>query len=137
MARPPKYNADVHKAIIESLRIGCSRTTAAELAGINRETLSAWCVRYPTFSGDVQEAIASCKRTAAATIRQSILKGDTQSAFRYLALQERHEWADANAAVNVNVNVTLQRVAERIAALEGLDPEEVLAEAEQIMAGAS
>ncbi|MCC6315991.1 MAG: hypothetical protein IT337_18480 [Thermomicrobiales bacterium] len=131
--RPPKYNADVHKAIVDNLRMGCSRTTAAELAGINRITLTDWCAKYPTFSGDVEEAIASCKRTASATIRQAILKGDVQSAFRYLALQERSEWTETKD-VNVTVAVTVEQVAERIAREEGLDPADVIAEAERILA---
>ena len=91
--RPPKYSPDVCAAIVNNLKMGCSRTTAAELAGIDRGTLRDWCRKYPAFSREVTEAIAGCKRTASATIRQAILNGDVQSAFRYLALQERDEWA--------------------------------------------
>lgn len=93
--RPPKYNAEVHAAIVANLRLGCSRTTAAELAGIDRGTFADWCERYPAFHHDVVKSIAECKRTAATTIRQAILKkNDVQSAFRYLAIQERSEWTE-------------------------------------------
>ena len=107
IGRPPKYGPELHKAIVDNLTLGCSRTTAAELAGIDRGTLEDWRERYPAFHRDVTHAIASCKRSAAATIRQSFLKGDTQSAFRYLALQERGEWADTERTVNVNHGGTI------------------------------
>lgn len=133
MARPPKYNATIHKEICDNLRLGCSRTTAAELAGIDRVTLQRWCESNVTFCRDVQEAIAAVKRSASMTIRQSFVKGDVQSAFRYLSYQERQEWSDADRTVNVNVNITLQAIAEKIAADQGLDPAEVMAEAERIL----
>lgn len=80
--------------------------------------------------------MASCKRTASTTIRQSILKGDVQSAFRYLALQERAEWHESQS-VNVNHSgeITFQNAIEKVAKAEGLDPAEVLAEAQLIVAG--
>ena len=130
--RPPKYGPELHKQIIANLRLGCSRTTAAELAHINRITLMDWCTKYPTFSADVEEAVASCKRSAAATIRQSILKGDTQSAFRYLALQERHEWQERR---QIEIAFDLRKKAERIASEIGVPVDDVIAEAEAVAAG--
>lgn len=41
----------------------------------------------------------------------------------------------AAASVNLNLSVTLRAIVERIAAEQGLDPDAVLAEAEQIIAG--
>lgn len=69
-----------------------SRTTAAELAGINRATLEDWRNKYPAFSNDVTEAMAKAKRRASVTIAKAIQLGDVNAAFRYLALQERDEW---------------------------------------------
>lgn len=40
----------------------------------------------------------------------------------------------AGANVNLNLSVTLRAIVERVAAEQGLDPDEVLAEAEQIIA---
>jgi hypothetical protein len=132
MARPPKYNAARHKAICDDLRLGCSRTTAAELAGINRHTLTDWCERYPTFSADVDAAIASCKSTASRTIRQAILKGDVQSAFRYLALQERDEWQERK---QLDIAIEFRKKAERMADALGIPADDLIHEAEAIAAG--
>jgi hypothetical protein len=133
MARPPKYGPELHKGIVDNLRIGCSRTTAAELAGIDRHTLNAWCARYLPFRADVQAAIASCKRTASATIRTAILGGDTNAAFRYLGLQEREEWREIK---ELSLTIELRKKAERIADELGLSVDEVIAEAEAVATGA-
>lgn len=41
----------------------------------------------------------------------------------------------SGASINLNLSVTLRAIVERVAAERGLDPEDVLAEAEQIIAG--
>lgn len=71
-------------------------------------------------------------------------------------IAERLSWADAGhvdavikmreavrrpdgkpgGALNVNLQVTIRAIVERVAAEQGLDPDEVLAEAESILAGA-
>lgn len=133
--RPPKYDAAMHTAIVDSLKLGCSRTTAAELAGIDRGTLADWIDRYPAFRHDVTAAIASCKRAASATIRQAILNGDVQSAFRYLALQERSEWADTEQTVNVRHSGSIQR--DDLAALTDTEVAALAAIAERVAGGAN
>lgn len=130
--RPPKYCAEIHKAIIANLEIGCSRTTAAELARINRMTLETWRTKYPAFNSDVTEAIARAKRRATVTITTAIQKGDVQAAFRYLALQERAEWQEER---NINVNLRIREKAQRIADELGIPVETVIAEAEAVAAG--
>lgn len=99
--RPSKYGDAIHKAIVDELLLGSSRTTAAEMCGITLDTLNEWAGqpphwdgKFPEFSRDVRLAIAKVKRTASVTIRRSIQEGDVQAAFRYLAYQEPHEWTD-------------------------------------------
>lgn len=96
MGRPSKYNKAIHTAICNDLELGCSRTTAAELNGIDRSTLEEWRKRYPAFSSDVALAMAKAKRRATVTIIRSIQDGDVASAWRYLAMQERDEWRENN-----------------------------------------
>lgn len=98
--RPTKYSPQMHKAIIEYLEAGMSRTTAAELAGITRQTLTEWAGSppdwqgsYPTFSYDVKQAIAKAKSRATVTIANAIKDGDVNAAFRYLSYQEPEEWS--------------------------------------------
>lgn len=94
VGRPPKYGADIHTAICQALELGMSRTTAAEINGIDRVTLYQWTIKYPTFSNDVVLAEAKAKRRATLTITTAIQKGDVNAAFRYLALKEREEWRE-------------------------------------------
>ena len=138
--RPTKYSRAIHAAIVTNLEAGMSRTTAAELAGIARQTLNDWAGmppdwqgKYPTFSHDVRTAIARAKARATVTITKAIREGDVQAAFRYLALQEREEWGERK---QVDVNVEIRQLAERIAAESGVDADELMAEAERIAAGA-
>jgi len=137
--RPPKYGPEIHKQICDSLALGMSRTTAAELAGIDRGTLNEWAGmppewdgKYPAFSNDVRLAIAKAKRRATVTITNAIQKGDVAAAFRYLALQERHEWQETK---QVDIRVQIEDAAKKVADETGLSIEEVLAEAEAIMRG--
>lgn len=91
---PTKYNKARHAEIVKSLEAGMSRTTAAELAGIDRGTLEDWRVVHPAFNRDVVRAIAKAKARATVTITKAINLGDVSAAFRYLALQERDEWQE-------------------------------------------
>lgn len=93
MGRPPKYTKTIHAAIVKSLEAGASRTTAAELAGIHRNTLADWCETYPAFSSDVTKAIAQAKAKASITVANAIQNGDVNAAFRYLSYQEPEEWS--------------------------------------------
>lgn len=142
--RTPTYNAEIHAAIIRELDLGCTRTTAADIVGIHRETLRQWAGsapdwqgKYPAFSADVRAAIGRCKRRASITVTQALQKGDVAAAFKYLSYQERDEWADKPSEVNVTHSgtITLQD-AEQIAADTGLDVAEVMAEADRIFKSA-
>lgn len=95
VGRPPKYGEPIHTAICQALELGMSRTTAAEINGIDRSTLADWTVKYPAFSRDVVLAEAKAKRRATLTITTAIQKGDVNAAFRYLALKEREEWRES------------------------------------------
>jgi hypothetical protein len=94
LGRPPKYGDAIHEAIVQRLLEGKSRTTAAELSGIDRGTLEDWRDRYPAFNRDVTVAIAKAKGRASNTIAKAIQSGDVNAAFRYLAYQEPHEWSE-------------------------------------------
>lgn len=105
--RPTKYSRAIHEAICRNLEAGMSRTTAAELAGINRLTLERWRDDNVAFCNDTQEAMAKAKARATVTITKAIRDGDVGAAFRYLALQERSEWAE-RASVDMNLSGTIR-----------------------------
>jgi transposase-like protein len=130
--RPTTYGKGRHEAICKSLEVGMSRTTAAELIGINRSTLETWREKYPAFNHDVTQAMAKAKARATVTITTAIRAGDVNAAFRYLSLQEREEWREVK---DINLTVQVREKAERIAAELGLSTDEVMAEAEMIASG--
>ncbi len=105
MARPTKYGPGIHQDIVTSLEAGMSRTTASELAGIDRVTLNVWMARYPALSRDVQAAIAKAKARATVTITKAIQAGDVQASFRYLSLMEAAEWRETTS-VNISGDLT-------------------------------
>ena len=132
---PTKYSKAVHAAICKNLEAGMSRTTAAELAGISRATLENWRDDKLSFFHDTQEAIAKAKARATVTITKAIREGDVSAAFRYLALQERSEWAEKSTVdVNVNITVEQRKIIERIAASQGQEVGEVIEEIERFLA---
>lgn len=133
VGRPPKYGPDIHTSICQGLELGMSRTTAAEINGIDRSTLLEWTLKYPAFSRDVVGAEAKAKRRATLTITTAIQKGDVAAAFRYLALKEREEWRESK---EVNVNVLIRQKAERMAEELGVPVDELMATAESIAAEA-
>lgn len=119
MGRPTKYNEAMHADIVRSLETGMSRTTAAELAGIDRETLEVWRGNKPAFSRDVTRALARAKGRASMTIAKAIVAGDVAAAFRYLALQERAEWSERaemtpvgkdGGPIKTEMTITIRRV---------------------------
>lgn len=132
--RPPKYGPEIHAAICQNLEMGCSKTTAAELNGITRQTIWEWDEKYAPFSYDMRTAIAKAKRRATVTITTAISQGDTNAAFRYLALMERDEWREQrDVSVAISGELTIRQAAEQIAAEVGLTAEEVIHEAERIL----
>lgn len=126
LGAPPKYNRARHEQIVEALKAGMSRTTAAELAGINRGTLEVWRDTYPAFSNDVTNAIATAKARASATITRAIQKGDVNAAFRYLALQERDEWQERQKHEHA-VTVRHEDMIQEVAAKFGIAPADLIA----------
>lgn len=132
--RPTKYSRAVHEAICRNLEAGMSRTTAAELAGIHRNTLEEWRELFPAFSSDTQEAIAKAKARATVTITKAIRDGDVGAAFRYLALQERSEWAE-RANLDVNHSGTIRHAHKDMSAFTDDEIDRIAEIAERRKAG--
>jgi len=133
MARPTKYGPEIHRAIVQSLEAGMSRTTSAESNGIDRGTLAQWIDRKPAFSRDVQLAIGKAKARATVTITKAIQAGDAAVAFRYLSLMEPHEWR-LTVQVDHSGEINIRHIAAEVAAEFGVPEEEAVAEAERILA---
>lgn len=73
MPTPSKFNEETHQRILDALRLGCSRRTAAALAQVDHKTLSRWLARgaeagpgtrWHQFALEVGEAEAAPKARA-------------------------------------------------------------------------
>jgi hypothetical protein len=132
MARPTKRTPETEAAILDALRAGNTRTDAALIAGLNPHTLSDWCKRFPQFSAAVEKAEAEARARMVAIVAKAAVHTWTAAAW-YL---ERRDPEHFGRRDRLDMTLDARREAERIAAEDGLDPSEVLAEAEAILARA-
>jgi hypothetical protein len=70
MARPSKRTPERELAILNSLRIGCTRSDACQAGEINRDTLRVW-MRNPAFSGAVEHAEAEAGQRFAGNVARA------------------------------------------------------------------
>jgi len=61
MARRSKYTPEVVKDITDALKIGATRTDAALLGGISKDTFYEWMGTHPDFSDAIARAEAEAK----------------------------------------------------------------------------
>ena len=85
MARPTKRTPEVEQMILNALRIGNTRTDAALVAGINRDTLHEW-LAFPEFSAAVEKAEAEARARAVGYLAKAAA-GHWQAAIAFLDRQ--------------------------------------------------
>jgi hypothetical protein len=117
------------EAILNALRTGCTRRAAAAVGGIHRDTLLEWMTRDPAFSGSVERAEGEAEATFTAIVARAAVTSWQASAWWL----ERRKYMDYARRDKIEMTVDLHKETERLAAEQGLDPAEVLAEAEAIM----
>jgi hypothetical protein len=104
---------------------------ACAAAGISVDTFANWQKRYSDFSERVSRAKAQGWRAALAVIKTQAIAGDWRAAGEFLDRTASPYRKGADTQINVTVNI--RETAERIAAELGLDPADVVAEAEEIL----
>lgn len=130
MARPTKYTPDVVKLITDAIRLGMTYRLACQYAGITEETFGNWQKRYLDFFDAVKKADADCVALRLARISAAGKAGTWQADAWTLERRYANEYGN-----KIRHDVNILREAERIAADNGLDVREVLAEAELIAKG--
>jgi len=118
-------------AILNALKTGCTRRAAAAVGGISATTLYDWMNRDLAFAVAVEKAEGEAEATFTAIVAQASVTS-WQAAAWWL---ERRKYADYARREKVDMSIDLKQEATKIAAEMGLDPAEVLAEAEAIMRG--
>uniref|UniRef100_A0A6M3JKW8 Putative DNA binding, helix-turn-helix domain containing protein n=1 Tax=viral metagenome TaxID=1070528 RepID=A0A6M3JKW8_9ZZZZ len=120
------------EAILNALRTGCTRRAAAAVGGISHTTLYDWMNNDPTLAATIERAEGEAEATFTAIVARAAPTSWQASAWWL----ERRKYQDYGRRDKVEMSIDLRKEAERIAAEMGLDPAEVLAEAEAIMRGA-
>lgn len=131
MARPTKRHPETELAILNALRVGNTRTDSALAAGISRETLRQWCSDL-AFLGAVERAEADARLRFVGQIAKAAAAGNWQAAAWHLERRDHDNWGRRD---KVEMSLDIKREAERIAAANGLNVDEVMAEAERVLAG--
>lgn len=131
MARRTKYRQAVVDEIVKALKAGNTRRAAAAYAGINSDTLYEWMKRYPTFSVVVEKAEADAEVRHVANVAKAAMDGTWTASAWWLERRRHQDWGKVD-----RVEITIRQQAERLAQELGLDPDELIAEAERIVAGA-
>ena len=89
MGRPSKFTKPRREKILEAIEYGATYDLAADLAGIDRNTLYHWLRKakapgatatYKTFLNDLKEARAKCALHDLKTIHQETLQGNWKCA---------------------------------------------------------
>lgn len=130
MARRTKYSPKRVELVLDALRHGNTRTAAAAAAGIARGQLYSWMERFPTFRDDVEKAEADAELAMVSKITTAAVESWTAAAW-WLERRRPNDWGRVD-----RVEITLRQEAERLASQLGLDPAELVAEAERIVAEA-
>jgi hypothetical protein len=78
----PRYNAEVHAAIVKHLKAGAYKAHAAQAAGVSVDAVDDWLAlgragdrRYASFARDVDRACGEDACRAAAVITAAAVKG--------------------------------------------------------------
>jgi hypothetical protein len=128
MARPSKLTPAVEAAILTALRGGLTRTAAAESNGVDRTQLWRWMARFATFRNAIMQAEAQAEVRATITLRQAG-ETDWKAALAWLERRRHADWGKVD-----RVEIEVKRIAARIAAQTGADPDWLVKRAVEIAA---
>ncbi len=139
MARQSKYTPELVDEIVNGVVVGLTDKDAALAAGISENTLHVWRRRYRDFDSRLMRARKQRSRLMLKRIHEAG-KTDWKAAAELLDRTDREyrktplEITGKNGGPIQHEVTVLDAAVKQIAAERGLDPADVLAEAERIMA---
>lgn len=145
MARPTKFTSQTVKDLLDAIQLGASYESACRYAGITYETFNEWRKgNFPRgadktlkaeFSDGLTRAIGKADLADLATIRTAAKAGDWRAAA--WGLERRHPKEYGKRTLEISGPdgnpIEIRTLAERIAATDGLDVDEILAESTSIL----
>jgi transposase len=129
MTRGTGYTAERATAIAAALAAGNTRKVAAATGGISEDTFARWLKRYADFAEAIKSAEAEAQASHVANITQAGASGQWQASAWWLERRCPADWGKID-----RVEVEVRRVAERVAAETGADPDWLIRRAGEIAA---
>jgi hypothetical protein len=129
MARPSKLTPQLEAAIMQSLRLGNTRTAACKYVGLSLRQFERWMKSSVAFCRAVEQAEGAAQVRVVGRLIEAIDGGSVRAMIYWLSCRGGPEW---KPRTQVDVEVSIAR-ARAIARELGLDPEEVVAEAQAIL----
>ena len=130
VGRPTKRTPEREAIILDALAAGNTRRAAAAAAGVDERTVERWQARSVGFADALRAREAQSEVRLVAMIARAA-ETDWRAAAHLLACRFPESWSQ-RARVDVQI---IRHQAERIAADLGLSADELIAEAERIVAG--
>lgn len=134
MVRPLRHTPVAEEAILVGIRHGMAKTKAAQAAGFNHNTVWEWMTKSPAFAAKVHQAEAECQSKMLAVVigaAEKMLPNTWQAAAWLL----ERRWPDEfGQKTRLDVNIDLQAEIRELALAAGLDPADLVAQAEGIIA---
>ena len=127
MARPTKFNPQTADRILGVLRAGNTRTASALYAGVDYSTLKRWAERNAEFCAALDHAEAEAEIRCVTVLMKAVQEGDTAAAKWWLERRRQDDWRQHD-----KIEIDLRTYAAEIAADEGLDVDELIAEATRL-----
>jgi hypothetical protein len=117
-------------AVLDALQRGCTRRAAAGAADINSATFYRW-LEDAAFRDAVEKAEAQAEAAYTMSVAAAVPKS-WQAAAWWLERRRNEDYARRE---KVEMSIDIRAEAEKVAERLGLRPEDVIAEAEAILAG--
>lgn len=130
MGRTSKRSPERELAIVNALRLGNTRRASAAYAEVDHATFYRW-LEDATFRDAVEKAEADAETRFLAQVAKAAADGTWQAAAWWLERRRHEEYARRE---KVEMTVDLRAIAQQYADAQGLDVDEVLAEADRILA---
>lgn len=127
--RPSKRTPENRAAILLALIHGNTLAVAASAGGMSRDTLNEWRKADADFSDALETAEHEAQRRLLAIIERAAEK----SWFAAAWMMERRWSGSYGRRDKMDMTVDVKSAAEKVASQDGLDADEIMAEAERIV----
>ncbi len=122
------------EAVLVGMRLGLSRTVAAQAAGVGKDAIRRWALVDRRFALALEEAEGTAQAMLMRLVLQAAAKG-LPNTWQAAAWMLERRWPDQYGQKSkLDVSLDVHDEARRIAEEMGLDPIDVIAEAEGILA---